>query len=69
MFLYVGALVLTVGVFFFRGCAGGRTSEHLDNVTQTIEMLLDGYDIRLRPNFGGEYSLTSATLIIYEPML
>ncbi|KAL7645050.1 UNVERIFIED_CONTAM: hypothetical protein RMT77_003420 [Armadillidium vulgare] len=32
----------------------GRTSEHLDNVTQTIEELLDGYDIRLRPNFGGE---------------
>ncbi|XP_050700493.1 gamma-aminobutyric acid receptor subunit beta-like isoform X2 [Eriocheir sinensis] len=37
-----------------RGCAGGRTSEHLDNVTQTIETLLHGYDIRLRPNFGGE---------------
>jgi len=37
-----------------RCCEGGRTSEHLDNVTQTIENLLDGYDIRLRPNFGGE---------------
>lgn len=37
-----------------RCCEGGRTSEHLDNVTQTIESLLDGYDIRLRPNFGGE---------------
>ena len=26
----------------------------LDNVTKTIGRLLDGYDIRLRPNFGGE---------------
>ncbi|KAA0198216.1 hypothetical protein HAZT_HAZT002907 [Hyalella azteca] len=32
----------------------GRTSEHLFNVSQTISGLLDGYDIRLRPNFGGE---------------
>ncbi|XP_069974379.1 gamma-aminobutyric acid receptor subunit beta-like isoform X1 [Penaeus vannamei] len=37
-----------------RGCTGGRTTQRLDNVTQTIETLLDGYDIRLRPNFGGE---------------
>ncbi|XP_042876677.1 gamma-aminobutyric acid receptor subunit beta-like [Penaeus japonicus] len=37
-----------------RGCIGGRTTQHLDNVTQTIETLLNGYDIRLRPNFGGE---------------
>ena len=27
----------------------------LDNVTKTIGRLLDGYDIRLRPNFGGKY--------------
>jgi len=26
----------------------------LDNVTKTITRLLDGYDIRLRPNFGGD---------------
>ncbi|KAA0198215.1 hypothetical protein HAZT_HAZT002906 [Hyalella azteca] len=31
-----------------------RNSEHLYNISQTIEALLDGYDIRLRPNFGGE---------------
>ena len=30
----------------------------LDNVTKTIGRLLDGYDIRLRPNFGGKYWLT-----------
>jgi len=26
----------------------------LENVTQTISNILQGYDIRLRPNFGGE---------------
>ncbi|XP_064093340.1 gamma-aminobutyric acid receptor subunit beta-like isoform X4 [Macrobrachium nipponense] len=50
--LWAAATLLTV--WAPRGCAGGRTSEYLDNVTQTIESLLDGYDIRLRPNFGGE---------------
>lgn len=30
-------------------------SDRLENVTQTIAKLLDGYDIRLRPNFGGKY--------------
>ncbi|CAB0009465.1 unnamed protein product [Nesidiocoris tenuis] len=29
------------------------TTDRLANVTQTISRLLDGYDIRLRPNFGG----------------
>merc|ERR1712179_811286 len=33
-------------IFFFSFC--------LDNVTKTIGRLLDGYDIRLRPNFGGD---------------
>lgn len=28
-------------------------SDRLENVTQTISKLLEGYDIRLRPNFGG----------------
>lgn len=31
-------------------------SDRLENVTQTISRILDGYDIRLRPNFGGEYT-------------
>lgn len=30
------------------------TAARLENVTQTITRLLEGYDIRLRPNFGGE---------------
>ncbi|OXU29120.1 hypothetical protein TSAR_013873 [Trichomalopsis sarcophagae] len=29
-------------------------SDRLANVTQTISRILDGYDIRLRPNFGGD---------------
>ena len=29
------------------------TTESLENVTKTIGNLLEGYDIRLRPNFGG----------------
>ncbi|XP_035827484.1 gamma-aminobutyric acid receptor subunit beta isoform X2 [Aplysia californica] len=31
-----------------------QSAEHFGNVTQTIEGLLKGYDIRLRPSFGGE---------------
>lgn len=34
----------------------------LDNVTKTIGRLLDGYDIRLRPNFGGKLSCTYVKL-------
>lgn len=36
-----------------RGMSGGGSTDRLANVTQTISRLLDGYDIRLRPNFGG----------------
>nr|XP_018905095.1 PREDICTED: gamma-aminobutyric acid receptor subunit beta-like isoform X2 [Bemisia tabaci] len=31
-----------------------KWTDRLENVTQTITRLLDGYDIRLRPNFGGD---------------
>ena len=31
-----------------------RAANSLENVTKTIGNLLDGYDIRLRPNFGGK---------------
>ncbi|XP_046993003.1 gamma-aminobutyric acid receptor subunit beta-like isoform X2 [Schistocerca americana] len=33
---------------------GSTASDRLENVTQTISRLLEGYDIRLRPNFGGD---------------
>ena len=29
-------------------------ASRLENVTQTIARILEGYDIRLRPNFGGK---------------
>jgi len=41
----------------FRGQRGQNNlmmSDRLDNVTQTISRLLEGYDIRLRPDFGGK---------------
>ena len=31
-------------------------SDALENVTKTIGSLLKGYDIRLRPNFGGKHN-------------
>ena len=40
----------------------------LDNVTKTIGRLLDGYDIRLRPNFGGE-CLSSSLNHIFRSLI
>ncbi|RLU23529.1 hypothetical protein DMN91_003734 [Ooceraea biroi] len=39
-------------------------SDRLENVTQTISKILDGYDIRLRPNFGGDPLLVGMDLTI-----
>lgn len=37
---------------------GSKTSNNkLNNVTEIIKSILDGYDIRLRPNFGGKISI------------
>ncbi|XP_017769893.1 PREDICTED: gamma-aminobutyric acid receptor subunit beta-like [Nicrophorus vespilloides] len=36
------------------GTQKNMISDRLENVTQTISKLLEGYDIRLRPNFGGD---------------
>ncbi|XP_046625242.1 gamma-aminobutyric acid receptor subunit beta-like isoform X1 [Neodiprion virginianus] len=41
-----------------------RISDRLENVTQTISRILEGYDIRLRPNFGGEPLLVGMDLTI-----
>ena len=41
----------------------------LDNVTKTIGRLLDGYDIRLRPNFGGEALSSLSKLYFHRPSL
>ena len=40
----------------------------LDNVTKTIGRLLDGYDIRLRPNFGGK-ALSSLSKLFFSPAI
>lgn len=41
-------------------------SDKLENVTQTISRILDGYDIRLRPNFGGELKLCKFLRILLK---
>ena len=38
----------------------------LDNVTKTIGRLLDGYDIRLRPNFGGKFINILVFMDVYD---
>ncbi|XP_067118247.1 gamma-aminobutyric acid receptor subunit beta-like isoform X1 [Centruroides vittatus] len=35
------------------GCCQVNNEEHLYNLTDTLRKLLHGYDVRLRPNFGG----------------
>lgn len=35
----------------------------LENVTQTISRILEGYDIRLRPNFGGKQYIISQKIL------
>lgn len=45
------------------GTAADRL-RRLQNISQTIEELLDGYDIRLRPQFGGN---DSDTFYLFEP--
>ncbi|XP_012279714.1 gamma-aminobutyric acid receptor subunit beta-like [Orussus abietinus] len=41
-----------------------EVTDRLENVTQTISRILSGYDIRLRPNFGGEPLLVGMDLTI-----
>ena len=40
-------------VAWANGLVPDDRTDALENVTRTIGNLLDGYDIRLRPNFGG----------------
>ena len=37
----------------------GDSSIYLDNITRILDRLLDGYDNRLRPGFGGTVMLLS----------
>ena len=56
--MFVNCVLNSLDFFFRSSMAKGATSDEransLENVTKTIGNLLDGYDIRLRPNFGGE---------------
>ena len=63
-FEYLQMIINTISTYFRGGRsfapAAGATglvpddrTDALENVTRTIGNLLDGYDIRLRPNFGG----------------
>ncbi|KAK9509475.1 hypothetical protein O3M35_006785 [Rhynocoris fuscipes] len=47
-------LINIILLYGFRGMTPSGATDRLANVTQTISRLLDGYDIRLRPNFGGD---------------
>lgn len=49
----VAAVKNIITVFNFRA-PPTMISDRLENVTQTISRLLEGYDIRLRPNFAGK---------------
>ena len=52
--------------FYCRGYSTHGLSEErsnsLENVTRTISSLLEGYDIRLRPKFGGK-----SDIALHEP--
>ncbi|GBP17014.1 Gamma-aminobutyric acid receptor subunit beta-like [Eumeta japonica] len=46
---------------------GGRAAiDRLENVTHTVSRILDGYDIRLRPNFGDVKLLLIDSYKVYE---
>ncbi|KAK0165435.1 hypothetical protein PV328_003945 [Microctonus aethiopoides] len=53
-----------VKIWGYLNSGGSGTSDRLENVTQTISRILDGYDIRLRPNFGGDPLLVGMDLTI-----
>ena len=50
-----------------KGATSDERANSLENVTKTIGNLLDGYDIRLRPNFGGKLILKlKCQLLVYN---
>lgn len=44
-------------------------SNRIENVTQTIARILEGYDIRLRPNFGGKLMYCKISDIYKKPVV
>lgn len=55
--LAYSCLVIVIVMVFYTTPVKSKRREmmagRLENVTQTISKILKGYDIRLRPNFGG----------------
>ncbi|XP_050677085.1 gamma-aminobutyric acid receptor subunit beta-like [Leptidea sinapis] len=49
-------MILLIVLFSFTEAQFDRTVmvDRMENVTHTVSRILDGYDIRLRPNFGGD---------------
>ncbi|XP_065075385.1 gamma-aminobutyric acid receptor subunit beta-like [Ochlerotatus camptorhynchus] len=57
MWLLIGFVLLHavhLGLAVKGGHSRSMAAGRLENVTQTISRILEGYDIRLRPNFGGD---------------
>lgn len=57
-------VLLTVSFLSLGYCRIGDNPAQLDNVTDILKTILEGYDIRLRPNFGGEALLIGMDMVI-----
>jgi len=49
----IGVCVFSYSASSVWGNQHSETSIYLDNITRILDRLLDGYDNRLRPGFGG----------------
>ena len=52
-----------------KGHGAISATSQLENVTDIIKAILDGYDIRLRPNFGGEFFCLEFLRFCYSLLL
>ncbi|GIY27347.1 gamma-aminobutyric acid receptor subunit beta-like [Caerostris darwini] len=60
----VFAILTTLTFLGSRWCRRAELPAQLDNVTDILKTILEGYDIRLRPNFGGEHLLIGMDMVI-----
>ncbi|KAG8201340.1 hypothetical protein JTE90_016817 [Oedothorax gibbosus] len=58
----MNGVVLLLALLLRTGC--GSPPAQLDNVTDILKTILEGYDIRLRPNFGGDPLLIGMDMVI-----
>lgn len=53
--MWTGHIFLKIYICWFNRCDHRAfTAAQLENITRTLAQMLEGYDIRLRPNFGGK---------------